>query len=204
MNRLTRLIPITGSAAATTFSLFYMMHGLIASGEVNLDPPKDIRLVDYIAPVDDPKPPRIKDRLTPPVKVEIPETEEWVDLLEHKDIPGPIGFSSRPQPPKVTDHHLLTLTQTDGERIPVVRVAPQYPRRCQEKGLSGWVTVDFSVNEYGAVENPVVAGADSSGCFNRTALKAITRFKYKPTIINGQPQPSHGVRYRFSFNMEEG
>jgi hypothetical protein len=52
-----RLIPIIGSAAATTFSLFYMMQGLVATGDVNLDTEPPTRMFTYVQEPEKPKRP---------------------------------------------------------------------------------------------------------------------------------------------------
>ena len=43
---------------------------------------------------------------------------------------------------------------SDGEYLPIVKVAPQYPRRALSRGLAGWVIVEFTVTEAGTVRDP--------------------------------------------------
>jgi len=196
------LIPATSGAVATTFSLFYMMQSLVAGGDVVLDskPPREI-LVYFQEPEQTQKP-RIKDRIPKPKTVVKPPSTPKLPPKPKGKSPTYVG--PRPERPTGPAGPEISLTQMDGERIPLVRIAPAYPRRCQERGISGWVIMDFDVNIYGAVENPVIVEADPSGCFNRTALKTITRFKYKPTTIDGQPRRSSGVRFRMGFEIDEG
>lgn len=129
------------------------------------------------------------------------------DPVEIDDEPvsdsGPSFQIPAPKLPQTTLTTDIDLGQIDGERMPIVRVAPQFPRRCAERGISGWVVLEFTVNDLGMVEEPSVIDSDPSGCFNRAALKTISRFKYKPTIIDGQPRASAGVRFRMSFNIDE-
>ncbi len=54
--------------------------------------------------------------------------------------------------------------------------------------------LQFDVTEEGSVENPVVLEAKPPGIFDRSALRAAAKFKYKPKILNGQPVRVTGVK----------
>lgn len=200
--KLSSLIPATGGAVATTFSLFYMMQGLVAGGDVEIDPAPDRIWFDPVQRIE-PVPVREKDRLVRPKDPE-PKPDPVDPPTITDDDPRIIPRIPPPTPPRGPGLPDLKLAQMDGERIPLVRIAPTYPRRCQERGISGWVVLDFDVTKFGTVENATVIDADPSGCFNRAALKTIMRFKYKPTIMDGQPRRSSGVRFRMGFEMAEG
>lgn len=76
---------------------------------------------------------------------------------------------------------------SDAEATPVVRVAPVYPPREAEQGITGFVTVRFRVGSAGQVVNPEVIAADPPGRFERAALKAVRKWKYKPKVVDGRP-----------------
>ena len=200
--RQARLLPIAGSAMACTFALFYLMQGLVASGQVDLleDRPRIFEPIIF----DNPKPPEIRkiDRLTPPPEV-LPQPQPQPrnqSLPTPNRIPVPTGPIPRPAPN--TDDNGLPQFM-DGDRIPIVRVNPVYPRAALERGLEGWVVLDFSVTEHGTVENATVVDAEPANTFNRAALAAVSKFKYKPAVVDGQAKPSHGVRFRMVFSLEE-
>jgi len=204
MIEISRLIPISSSAVVATFSLFYIMQSLVIGDELQLSPIEKKVWINYIAQPDPVEEARIKDRLTRPEETEIIERDDLLNPRTDNEISDPeiINVAAPVFEPKLREE--ISLTQMDGDRIPLVRVAPQYPRRCQERGISGWVVMDFDVNKFGAVENPSVVASDPSACFNRSALKTILRFRYKPTIIDGQPHASTGVRFRMVYAMDEG
>jgi protein TonB len=52
-------------------------------------------------------------------------------------------------------------------------VAPAYPRKALEEGLSGSVTVDFIVDAKGEQTELRVADAKPSGVFDQAALEAV-------------------------------
>jgi protein TonB len=194
-----RFIPIVSSAAATTVSLFYVMQGLVASDEIIV---KDIKQPVWLGTIQEIEPPVVRepDRLEPPSGPLLPPPTG--DPLSVENIGGTItAIHIKPQLP-TTRLPEVKLGSVDGERMPLVRVAPQYPNRCAERGLSGWVVLEFDVDAYGAVQKPSVIDNDGSGCFNRSALKTIARFKYKPTVIDGRSVGSSGVRFRMSFTLE--
>jgi periplasmic protein TonB len=90
---------------------------------------------------------------------------------------------------------------SDGEYMPIVQVAPQYPPRAAERGLEGYVTLEFIVTRQGTVRDPVVIESSSS-MFDRAALDAVQRFRYRPRVIDGEPVEVPGVRFRITFELE--
>ena len=70
--------------------------------------------------------------------------------------------------------------------IPLVRIPPRYPMRAANRRIEGWVKIEFTITETGTVKNPVVIDAQPSKVFDRAALKAIKRWKFKAKIIGGE------------------
>ena len=70
--------------------------------------------------------------------------------------------------------------------VPLVRVPPKYPRRAAQRGVEGWVKVQFVITVAGRVKGAKVVGSSPSGVFDRAALKAISKWKFKPKVIKGQ------------------
>lgn len=105
---------------------------------------------------------------------------------------------------------------SDGEYLPIVKVQPQYPRRALSRGMTGWVIVEFTVTEQGTVRDPVVVENcgwiqsarregecfDSpNGVFDRAAMAAAEKFKYKPKVIDGDPVATAGVQNKITFEL---
>lgn len=91
---------------------------------------------------------------------------------------------------------------SDGDYLPIVKVAPMYPRRAQERGLSGYVILSFTVTKLGTVANVKVVETSNS-IFNRAAIKAALKFKYKPRVVDGDPISVAGVLNKITFEMEK-
>ncbi len=67
----------------------------------------------------------------------------------------------------------------------------------------GYVIVEFTVTKTGAVRNPRVVEYDPSTIFNKAALAAALKFKYKPRIVNGEAIEVHGVLNKITFKLED-
>ena len=91
----------------------------------------------------------------------------------------------------------------DGDHLPIVRVGAVYPARALERNIEGYVVVEFVVTQTGTVRNPVVIVADPPGYFERAALTAVQKFKYKPRIFDGKAEEVPGVRNRIVFELED-
>lgn len=94
--------------------------------------------------------------------------------------------------------------EVEGEiGLPVVKVAPIYPDRAIKEGIEGHVLLEFVVTETGTVRDVVVLEAEPSDVFERAAIKAVLKFKYKPRIVDGKPVETVGVRNRFAFEISD-
>ena len=91
----------------------------------------------------------------------------------------------------------------DGEYLPIIKVQPVYPRRALARGIEGHVIVEFVVTETGSVRDPVVIEAQPPGIFDRAALAAALKFKYKPKMVDGQPVAVSGVQNIIRFQLED-
>ena len=90
----------------------------------------------------------------------------------------------------------------EGDYLPIVRVAPVYPARALSRGLEGFVDLSFTVTTTGTVKDPIVLQSTSS-LFERAAIRAMLKFKYKPRVVDGVPVEVPGVKTRISFQLED-
>ncbi len=73
----------------------------------------------------------------------------------------------------------------EGDIIPIVVIRPMYPRDAAMQGVEGWVKIEFIITAIGTVKSAKVVDAKPPRIFNREALRAILKWKFKPRIING-------------------
>lgn len=90
----------------------------------------------------------------------------------------------------------------DGPLVALVRVAPVYPARAISQGLEGTVVVQFNVGSNGQVANVVVVES-SNRVFEKAAIQAAERFKFKPRVIDGVALETHGIQNMFRFTLDE-
>lgn len=179
--------------------LFLLMQALIKS-DMNpfTEPPKGdllqfVRLQEEVEPPPDrrrPEPPPPPDEMPP----DLPEPDfdaeftRGIEIGPFEDVPnegGLVGPGFR----------------TDGEYLPIVKVKPVYPRRAQQRGIEGYVLLEFVVTTSGAVRDPVVVESKPPGIFDRAAIQAALKFKYRPKIANGEPMEVSGVRNLIRFEL---
>ena len=73
----------------------------------------------------------------------------------------------------------------EGDIIPIVVIRPIYPREAAIQGTEGWVKIEFTITETGMVKNPKIIDANPSRIFNRAAIRAILKWKFKPRVVEG-------------------
>jgi periplasmic protein TonB len=188
--------------AMVTISLLWVMHYLIATGVTAFTEERTFRFVDFVRVQREERIETREDRVERPPEAQPPppmQPDRQLDDLDTVSATA-IGVSA----PRVD--HDVTLGRdgffSDGEYMPIVQVAPQYPRRAAERGLEGYVTLEFTVTRQGTVRDPVVIESTSS-IFDRAAIDAVMRFRYRPRVIDGEPVEVPGVRFRITFELED-
>ena len=65
--------------------------------------------------------------------------------------------------------------------------------------------VSFTVDGLGNVveETIEVVDAEPPNIFDRSSMRAATRFKFQPRVIDGQGVEVSGVQYLFRYQLEE-
>lgn len=187
------------SSTAVTFSLFYVMQLLIAmqpGAEVAMRDRDQLtwvrvpRPVDPLQIIDNFKPKEIDPPPEVPPSTQDPEVDTYAPRV-------PARVPATP-PERVPG---LTSFNTDGPLVAMVRVEPTYPVAAAEKGLEGYVLIEFDVTSGGTVTNVRVIES-SHRVFESPARKAAQRFRFKPRVVDGIPQATPGVRNLFRFQME--
>ena len=198
-SRLTYAAPI---ALMITFGLFILMQSLISSGRYVLVDDQNYTAVSFIRekrentlatqqvkPIKPPKPQEA------PPQPSISAGESPQVSLKTFDLP------SVPIQPTINIDSGFGIGSGEGDYLPIVRVAPQYPRRALINDVEGWVIVEFTVTPLGTVTNPHIVAEEPSGVFSDVAKNAVLKFRYKPRIVNGEPISVAGVRNKITFRL---
>ncbi|WP_193162175.1 energy transducer TonB [Microbulbifer hainanensis] len=202
VNRSMQFARSIGLAALITLLLVLAMSQLIATNyqEPNID--EGITVKDVVLP--DLKPTNPLTNEAPPKPLDPPPQPPTTTFETDVD---PVTIPTRMAPPGPQKNKLGANIVTR-DPVPVFKPAPRYPRVALQRGIEGYVVVEFSISKTGSVLHPrVVAGYDSAGnatgLFDRAALAAVARFKYQPPLDEGRPVERHGVRNRISFKIAD-
>lgn len=189
-------------AVIVTFTLFYIMQLAISSA---MTPPvkgESIKIGDITIPEIE-----IEVQRVEPKPDEPEEPEEIPDLPEQDfqvDAPEGEGINIAKVAVDVGGlNNDASISASDSEMLPIVTMQPQYPNRALSRGIEGWCLVSFTVTETGTVVDPVVLDAEPKNIFDNASKRAVQRFKFNPRIVDGEAVPAHGIRYLFSFNLED-
>lgn len=190
--------------AAVTFALFAFMAYLVSSSdragqdkvesipiEVNTTPPKSAAEQRRRVPPPPPPPPKA------PPKPQAPEPEV-------SNVDGAITFN-------VPSVNLGSANAgisapgafgKDGDATPIVRIEPKYPVAAARDGKEGYVTLSFSINKIGEVEDVEVIDAQPKRIFDKEAKRALQKWKYKPKVVDGKPIRQTGLQVTLDFKMD--
>jgi periplasmic protein TonB len=189
-------------AALITFGLFFGMQWLIATGDIELADTSDRIRVEMAQVRDIQDVRQVERKPEAPAEVEA-APEVSIDMSSSVDNVSGIGVEISGTAMTAAPLAAGTggFSATDGEFLPIVRVNPQYPSRAAENGVEGFVLVSFTVSAEGTTTNVTVVES-SHKMFERAAVKAAQRYKYKPRVVDGEPVPVLGVRVRIEFQLE--
>ena len=186
-----------------TILLLLLMEKLIESDRSPYSEPPKGELLSFVRLLEEPPPvtrtpPPPPDEVEPPPDVDPPELPP-IRPCEKGECGAPVEPPSA-DPPDVTGNGVAT----DGDFLPIMKVAPEYPRGAASRGIEGYVLLEFTVTSLGSVRDPVVVDASPPGVFERAATAASLKFRYKPRVLNGQPVDVRGVRNVIRFELESG
>jgi TonB family protein len=85
---------------------------------------------------------------------------------------------------------------------PIERTNPAYPTRSLQYGNEGWVMLSFVVTETGEVEEAMIEDSSGVEAFELAALDAISRWRYTPATVNGEPVAQSMQKTRITFALE--
>jgi protein TonB len=193
-------------ATLATFAVFWMMQGLISSGNSVVNKESFGRLTSFVdVSQDDDVQTKARAVVKPPVAQEEPEIPQMAQASARENSSNAFDLGGLDISTDLSiDAGLNGAATSDGDYLPIVKVAPQYPRRALKKGIEGYVTLEFTVTTLGTVIDPVVIDSKPKNVFDRAAINAAKKFKYKPKVVDGKAQQVTGVRNIIRFEMDKG
>ena len=186
-------------AIPVAIALFFIMHSLV-SRDFQQEDVKARKIADIVVPdktietnLKEVKPEKVEDPEEPPPDLEPIQFDTQLDMNVANTAPT-TGIN--------LNINASGMSSGDGEYLPIVKVAPIYPRRAQTRGISGYCIVEYTVTETGSIRDPFAVDCQPSGIFESASLKASLKFKYKPRVVDGEPIEVAGVQNKFTYELE--
>ncbi len=187
-----------------SLGLFWLMQWMISSENLKLPETEPARMVDFVRLKPQPnlppptrrEPPKPPEKEPPPPKMPLATTQQVVTQTPDINIP-PLDIPLHSE--RLGSAFTVGITAGSGIQpstnlVPLVRVPPRYPVRAEMRKVEGWVKIEFTITEDGSVKDAKVVEAHPKGVFDRAALQAIRRWKFKPKEIDGQKVPQRAVQ----------
>lgn len=193
-------------AIAVTFGLTYSMQYLITNSSKELNDSSSGHIVDFVRIKREEIIKRKQRKPEKPPQPETPPPEPPLPQIKN-DSPSAEKIMLA-KIPVATDINMtaggISLTPGDAEYLPIVKVAPLYPRRALQRGIEGYVLVEFTVTRQGSTRDiKVIESKPSSSLFHSAAIKATAKFKYKPRTVDGKAIEVAGVKNKIIFRLEK-
>ena len=156
-----------------------------------IEPPKPEEEIEDIE-----EPPPEEEEPPPPPEIPQPQLEQTQTMEMDLTVPNidiPLSLSGTPylgdfaKSAKKGSIGRPTRPKIDTNVVPTLRIPPVYPSRALRSGIEGVVTVEFTIGVDGSVKDPKIVKAKPPKIFDKAVLKAITRWKFNPDMVNGKP-----------------
>jgi TonB family protein len=86
--------------------------------------------------------------------------------------------------------------------VTIERVPPRYPKSSARAGAEGWVQMSYVIDTEGNVVDPVVEDFGGHRDFQRSALRAIKKWKFDPALKDGKPTEQCHQSVQFDFILD--
>ena len=198
---IARYFTAVAVGGGVTFGLLFIMQLLIATGEEAVTDAERFRMDEFVRVERNEIIETKKQKPEKPPEPEVPP--EMPEPQNSNQFDNSMAVSvTAPTTSVNLNVSGVGFGVSDGEYLPIVKVAPVYPSRALSRGLEGYVIVEFTVTQAGAVKDVFVVESTSS-LFERAAVEAAYKFKYKPRVIDGIAVEVPGVRNKITFEITQ-
>lgn len=193
--------------AAVTFGLFWFMASLVGGGAKRADTSADTPVIEITMDRQDSKaqekprePPKPPPPPQEPPQLDTTPPDSSADINTSMSF----GLGNVAAGGPSTGFKLDNMMTRDGDATPIVRIEPQYPIAAARDGKEGWVQLSFTINEIGGVDDVEVINAEPKRLFDREAIRALRKWKYKPKVVDGKAVKQPGMTVQLDFKLNKG
>lgn len=185
--------------------LFLLIHQLVTNEISPLPRLENINWIDFIQleqktlveeeekkiRPDEPPPPEETPPLPKIAQPDVPKPKPVTPDLPMPNINVPLAIDGVPYLGDYLKSTPSAIPSSSGgiatNVVPTTRIEPVYPPRALRAGIEGMVTVEFTITKEGSVTDIEVITGEPPGVFDRAVIQAVSRWKFAPEIVNGQP-----------------
>ncbi|GGY41993.1 protein TonB [Bacterioplanes sanyensis] len=188
-----RLLLASGLATAVTLVLFYAMHAMVLGPAELQQSAKEQAVVDFVRLKENSEtqlkerrrkePPKPQQPTLPDTAVAQQSTQVQSLQIDFPDVAADLSVSNQ----SFLGDAVVGMGMGDSEVLPLVKVQPQYPRRALRARQEGYVTARLSITPEGTVDDVEVIDSKPPGVFEREAVMALYRYKFKPKMVDNKP-----------------
>lgn len=192
-----------------TAGIFAVMNSMVSSDGVKNNNQGEQTVIDFIRLKQDSEsqtkerekkePPKPKKPPMPPQQVAQQNTPMKQIAMRMPDVIPDLSMANK----SLLGDAQIGMGFGDGDVIPLVRMPAQYPSKAKRRNIEGFVKARLQVNEKGTVDSVEIVEAKPKGVFERSAIRALYKYKFKPQMIDGKPQPQ-AVTQTLEYNMDKG
>ncbi len=107
---------------------------------------------------------------------------------------------------KSTEHCIAVAKERpvgfEREIEPLYKVIPVYPHSAERSQSEGYIIAEFIVDEFGQVKDIKTLEGENVKTFEKAAHEALSKFRYAPSIKDGERVKTEGVLHKVTFKME--
>ena len=204
------------AALGINFSMFLLMESMISQDRVRVVNLVDAEAIEFVrTPMEEEL--RTKDRRRPPPpkpqEIERPRADVTDIAQRANAFPAQAAFDITSMLADGGAGVALGQTLAGGgndlnimmadDLVPISMLPPQYPPSARARDIEGWVDIIFKVTERGTVSEVEVVESNPPQVFDRAAIDAAKRWRFRPVTEDGSPVAVYRI-IRMNFNLETG
>jgi protein TonB len=192
-----------------TGSIFAVMSGMVSSDGAQNNNQGEQTVIDFIRLKQDSEsrikqrdkkePPKPKKPPMPPEQAAQKNTPMKQIAMRMPSIRPDLSLANR----SLLGDAQIGMGFGDGDVIPLVRMPAQYPSKAKRRNIEGFVKARLQVNIQGTVDAVEIIDSKPRGIFERSAIRALYKYKFKPQIVDGKPQPQ-SVTQTLEYTLDKG
>jgi protein TonB len=198
--KISRILTAAAVGISVTLGLLYLMQLLI---EMSEEGQVDTPVIDLQIGI--PRPTPVPDAAEEPPPERPPDAESIPSFTFSVEIPDeslPPTLNVPASEPASNYADLAIDAFSDGPLVTILKVKPPYPVPALIQGIEGYVIVQYDVRLSGVVDNIMVVES-SNDIFDAAAVDAVSRFLYKPRVVDGVNKETKGLKRRFQFEIRK-